>query len=63
MREARGPAWTDWLHERGIVALTGIDTRRSSCTCASAARCGRSPSRATASVEEALAAVAGRSRR
>ena len=27
MREARGPAWTDWLHERGIPALTGIDTR------------------------------------
>jgi len=27
MREARGPAWTDWLHERGIVALTGLDTR------------------------------------
>ncbi|HET7571868.1 MAG TPA: glutamine-hydrolyzing carbamoyl-phosphate synthase small subunit [Gaiellaceae bacterium] len=27
MREARGPAWTDWLRERGIVALTGIDTR------------------------------------
>jgi carbamoyl-phosphate synthase small subunit len=27
MREARGPAWTDWLHEHGIVALTGIDTR------------------------------------
>jgi carbamoyl-phosphate synthase small subunit len=27
MREARGPAWTDWLHERSIVALTGIDTR------------------------------------
>jgi carbamoyl-phosphate synthase small subunit len=27
MREARGPAWTDWLHERGIAALTGIDTR------------------------------------
>jgi carbamoyl-phosphate synthase small subunit len=27
MREARGPAWTDWLTERGIVALTGIDTR------------------------------------
>jgi carbamoyl-phosphate synthase small subunit len=27
MREARGPAWTDWLHERGIVALTSIDTR------------------------------------
>jgi len=27
MREARGPAWTDWLCEHGIVALTGIDTR------------------------------------
>src|SRR5205823_6072100 len=20
-------AWTDWLHERGVVALSGIDTR------------------------------------
>ena len=27
MREARGPGWTDWLHERGVVALSGIDTR------------------------------------
>jgi carbamoyl-phosphate synthase small subunit len=27
MREARGPAWTDWLHDHGLVALTGIDTR------------------------------------
>jgi carbamoyl-phosphate synthase small subunit len=27
MREARGPAWTDWLYEHGIVALTGVDTR------------------------------------
>jgi len=27
MREARGPEWTDWLHERGVIALTGIDTR------------------------------------
>ncbi len=27
MREARGPAWTDWLHEHGIVALGGVDTR------------------------------------
>ncbi len=27
MRDARGPAWTDWLHDRGLVALTGIDTR------------------------------------
>ncbi len=27
MREARGPAWTDWLVERDLVALSGIDTR------------------------------------
>jgi carbamoyl-phosphate synthase small subunit len=27
MRAARGPHWTDWLHDRGIVALTGVDTR------------------------------------
>jgi carbamoyl-phosphate synthase small subunit len=27
MREAKGPAWTDWLGERGIPALTGVDTR------------------------------------
>ncbi|MGH3009509.1 MAG: glutamine-hydrolyzing carbamoyl-phosphate synthase small subunit [Gaiellaceae bacterium] len=27
MREARGPDWTDWLRENGLVALTGIDTR------------------------------------
>lgn len=27
MREARGPEWTDWLRARGVVALTGIDTR------------------------------------
>src|SRR4029078_3703454 len=27
MREARGAAWRDWLPHRGIVALSGIDTR------------------------------------
>jgi len=27
MREARGPGWTGWLAERGLVGLTGIDTR------------------------------------
>jgi carbamoyl-phosphate synthase small subunit len=27
MREARGPQWTDWLRERGVVALSEIDTR------------------------------------
>ena len=27
MREARGPEWTGWLHDRGVVGLTGLDTR------------------------------------
>jgi carbamoyl-phosphate synthase small subunit len=27
MREARGPQWTDWLHDHAVVGLTGIDTR------------------------------------
>jgi carbamoyl-phosphate synthase small subunit len=27
MREARGPEWTDWLHGRGVPALSGVDTR------------------------------------
>ena len=27
MREARGPDWTDWLSDHGLVALSGIDTR------------------------------------
>ena len=27
MREARGPAWTDWLSEHGLPALSGVDTR------------------------------------
>jgi carbamoyl-phosphate synthase small subunit len=27
MREARGPAWTDWLADQGVPALTGCDTR------------------------------------
>jgi carbamoyl-phosphate synthase small subunit len=27
MREARGPEWTDWLREKGIVGVTGVDTR------------------------------------
>lgn len=27
MREAGGPAWTDWLADRGVVALAGVDTR------------------------------------
>ena len=27
MREAQGPAWTDWLRDNDVVALDGIDTR------------------------------------
>ena len=27
MRETGGTAWTDWLRERGVVALSGFDTR------------------------------------
>jgi len=27
MREAKGPAWTGWLTENGIVGLTAVDTR------------------------------------
>jgi carbamoyl-phosphate synthase small subunit len=27
MREARGPEWTAWLRERGVVAVSGVDTR------------------------------------
>ncbi len=27
MREARGPAWPEWLAARGVVALSGVDTR------------------------------------
>jgi carbamoyl-phosphate synthase small subunit len=27
MRQARGPAWPAWLQERGVVALSGVDTR------------------------------------
>jgi carbamoyl-phosphate synthase small subunit len=57
MREARGPAWTDWLHEHGLIALSGIDTRalvvhlRESGAMRAIAVAGE------ASVEESLAAV------
>jgi carbamoyl-phosphate synthase small subunit len=57
MREARGPAWTDWLHGRGLVALSGIDTRtlvlhlRDSGAMRAIAVAGE------ASVDEAIAAV------
>jgi carbamoyl-phosphate synthase small subunit len=59
MREARGPGWTDWLHEHGIVGLSEIDTRslvlhlRESGAMRAAAVAGDS------SVDEALATVKG----
>ena len=28
MRDARGPDWTDWLHDRGVVGLTGRRSAR-----------------------------------
>ena len=58
MREARGPEWTDWLRERGIVGLTGIDTRSLVLQLREGgADARRSPSPARRPVEEALAAV------
>jgi carbamoyl-phosphate synthase small subunit len=57
IREARGPDWIDWLLERGIVALSGIDTRsvvlhlRERGAMRAAAVCGETP------VDEVLAEV------
>jgi carbamoyl-phosphate synthase small subunit len=57
MREARGPAWTDWLHRRGIVALTGIDTRSLVVHLRDAGAMRAIAVAGDASVEEAVAAV------
>ena len=62
MREARGPHWTDWLHEHGIVALTGIDTRSlvlhlREQGAMRAAAVASDPTADESSVDEALAAV------
>jgi carbamoyl-phosphate synthase small subunit len=57
MREARGPAWTDWLVERSIPALSGIDTRS---LVIHLRDCGSMRAAAVSgdcSVDEALAAV------
>jgi len=57
MREARGPAWTDWLHEHGLVALIG-DRHRSLVVHLREAGAMRAIAVAgEASVEEAVAAV------
>jgi len=57
MREARGPAWTDWLATCGVPALSGVDTRslvmhlRERGTMRAAVVCCEAP------IEEALRAV------
>jgi carbamoyl-phosphate synthase small subunit len=62
MREARGPAWTDWLHERGLVALSGIDTRSLVVHLREAGAMRAIAVAGDASVEEALASVAAQPR-
>ena len=57
MREARGPAWTDWLHEHGLVALSGIDTRSLVLHLRKAGAMRAIAVSGDASVDEALAAV------
>jgi carbamoyl-phosphate synthase small subunit len=57
MREARGPAWTDWLHEHGVVALTGIDTRSLVLHIREAGAMQACVVAGEASVEEAVAAA------
>ena len=57
MREARGPAWTDWLHEHGLVALSGVDTRSLVVHLRDAGAMRAIAVAGDASVEEAVAAV------
>jgi carbamoyl-phosphate synthase small subunit len=57
MREARGPAWTDWLLERGVQALAGIDTRTLVLTLREAGAMRAAVVAGDASVDETLRAV------
>jgi carbamoyl-phosphate synthase small subunit len=57
MREARGPGWTDWLHERGIVALSGVDTRTLVLKLRDAGSMRAAVVSGDASVDEVLSAV------
>jgi carbamoyl-phosphate synthase small subunit len=57
MREARGPAWTDWLHERGIVAISGLDTRSLVLKLREAGAMRAAVVSGDASLEEVLSAV------
>jgi carbamoyl-phosphate synthase small subunit len=60
MREARGPAWTDWLYDHGVVALSGVDTRSLTLHLRSSGAMRAIAMSGDASVEEAIQAVAGR---
>jgi carbamoyl-phosphate synthase small subunit len=57
MREARGPDWTEWLAERGVVALSGIDTRSLALHLRSAGAMRAAAVSGRASAAEVLAAV------
>jgi carbamoyl-phosphate synthase small subunit len=57
MREARGPAWTDWLHRQGVVALSGVDTRTLTLHLRSRGAMRAIAVAGDASVEEALRTV------
>src|SRR3954454_8953543 len=57
MREARGPAWTDWMPGAGSVALSGIDTRSLVVHLREAGAMRAIAIAGEASVEEAVAAV------
>jgi len=57
MREARGPAWTDWLCEHGVVALSGVDTRSLVLALREAGAMRAVAVAGESSVDEAVAAV------
>jgi carbamoyl-phosphate synthase small subunit len=57
MREARGPEWMRWLTERGVVALSGIDTRSLVLHLRAAGAMRAAAVAGDASVREVLAAV------
>jgi len=57
MREARGPAWTAWLAEHGLPALSGIDTRSLVHRLREGGAMRAAVVAGEGSVEEALAAV------
>jgi len=59
MREARGPAWTDWLVEHGLVALSGVDTRTLTLHLRDRGAMRAIAVAGDASVDEALQVVAG----